>query len=203
MLAIKLNKNINPRDINSPDLKPSHSRHVNIQSNSLQTCNCTWSSSTFPLPGQWDFGHSLCKLNSIINIGIWVEHIILFAILKVSSHHLKVSTQNLWTMFQVDKIFASVLPIGKYPLLSVSAMTVIVRLSWLVSLLVSLSVNAAFPSSYEPAAVLCIPLLPSGFFFTLLTFLSLIFVSLIVGFSGTFLFLRKASYLESLDWSWY
>ena len=96
-------------------------------------------------------------------------------------------------IFQVDKIFASVLPIGKYPLLSVSLMTVIVRLSWLISLLVSLSVNAAFPCSYEPAAVLCIPLLPRGFFFTLLSFLSLIFVSLIVGFSATLLFLRKAS----------
>ena len=33
--------------------------------------------------GQWDFGGGWCKVNSIINIGIWIEHIILFAILKV------------------------------------------------------------------------------------------------------------------------
>ena len=95
-------------------------------------------------------------------------------------------------MFQVDKIFASVLPIGKYPLVSVSRVTVIVRLSWLVSLVISISVNAVYPCSYEPAAVLCIPLLPSGFFFTLLSFICLIFVCLIIGFSATIVFLKKA-----------
>ena len=41
---------------------------------------------------------------------------------------------------KVDKIFASVLPIGRYPL-SVSSISVIVRLSWLVSLTISVTVN--------------------------------------------------------------
>lgn len=50
------------------------------------------------IKGQWDFGVGWCKVNSIINIGIWIEHLIMFALLKV------------------DKIFASVLPIGRYPL---------------------------------------------------------------------------------------
>ena len=94
-------------------------------------------------------------------------------------------------IFQVDKIFASILPIGRYPLLSVSRITVIVRLSWLVSLVISISVNAVYPCSYEPAAVLCIPLLPSGFFYTLLSFLCLIFVCLIIGFTATIFFLKK------------
>ena len=55
------------------------------------------------------------------------------------------------------------------------------------------SVNTVYPCSYEPAAVLCIPLLPIGFFYTLLSFLSIIFVCIIVGFSATLLFLKKAS----------
>ena len=91
---------------------------------------------------------------------------------------------------KVDKIFASVLPIGRYPL-SVGRISVLVRLSWLLSLAVSLTVNLVYPCSYEPAAVLCIPLLPSAFFFTLLSFISFIFVCLIVGFTATILFLRK------------
>ena len=33
--------------------------------------------------GQWDFSPSFCRLNSIINIGIWMEHLIMFALLKV------------------------------------------------------------------------------------------------------------------------
>ena len=94
-------------------------------------------------------------------------------------------------IFQVDKIFASILPIGRYPLFSVSRITVILRLSWVVSLLISLSVHAVYPCSYEPAAVLCIPLLPSGFFYTLLSFLCLIFVCLIIGFTAILFFLKK------------
>ena len=38
---------------------------------------------------------------------------------------------------KVDKIFASVLPIGSYPL-SVGRISVIVRLSWLVSIIISI-----------------------------------------------------------------
>ena len=91
---------------------------------------------------------------------------------------------------KVDKIFASVLPIGRYPL-SVSSISVIVRLSWLVSLIISVTVNMASPCSYEPAAVLCIPLLPSAFFFTLSSLAGFIFICLIIGFSATLVFLKK------------
>ena len=94
---------------------------------------------------------------------------------------------------KVDKIFASVLPIGSYPL-SVGRISVIVRLSWLVSLGISVTVNTAYPCSYEPAAVLCIPLLPSAFFFTLSSFACFIFICLIVGFSATILFLKKGRF---------
>lgn len=91
---------------------------------------------------------------------------------------------------KVDKIFASVLPIGRYPL-SVSRISVIVRLSWLLSLIISVTVNLAYPCTYEPAAVLCIPLLPSAFFFTLSSLAGFIFICLIIGFSVTLVFLKK------------
>ena len=94
------------------------------------------------------------------------------------------------TFSKVDKIFASVLPIGRYPL-SVSRISVIVRLSWLLSLLISVTVNLAYPCTYEPAAVLCIPLLPSAFFFTLSSLAGFIFICLIIGFSATLVFLKK------------
>lgn len=31
----------------------------------------------------------VCRVNSVVNIGIWIEHIILFAILKVENMPLK------------------------------------------------------------------------------------------------------------------
>ena len=49
----------------------------------------------------------------------------------------------------------------------------------------------AYPCSYEPAAVLCIPLLPSAFFFTLSSLAGFIFICLIIGFSATLVFLKK------------
>ena len=112
-------------------------------------------------------------------------------VLNLSYIQFPISDDLMPIIFQVDKIFASILPIGRYPLFSVSRITVIVRLSWLVSLVISISVNAVYPCSYEPSAVLCIPLLPSGFFYTLLSFLCLVFVCLIIGFTAIIFFLKK------------
>ena len=75
-----------------------------------------------------------------------MEHIIMFALLKA------------------DKILATALPIGRYPLISVDKVTVIVKLSWFISLSVSILVNTLYPCSYEPAAALCFMLLPSLYF---------------------------------------
>ena len=52
--------------------------------------------------GRWDFGESLCALNSIINVAFWLQHIVMFAMLKI------------------DRVLASCLPFGKYPLLKVT-----------------------------------------------------------------------------------
>ena len=116
---------------------------------------------------------------------------------KVASNSLKPCWDVNLFRPKVDKIFASVLPIGRYPL-SVSRISVIVCLSWLVSLTISVAVNLAYPCSYEPAAVLCIPLLPSAFFFTLFSFACFLFICLIIGFSATLVFLKKVIYSEMM-----
>ena len=129
-------------------------------------------------PGQWDFSSNICKLNSIINIGIWMEHIIMFALLKA------------------DKILATALPIGKYPLISVDKVTVIVKLSWLISLSVSILVNSLYPCSYEPAVVLCIPLLPIGFFITVFSCFCVLFVFIVICFLSSIFYLKKAGQMN-------
>ena len=61
--------------------------------------------------GRWDFSPSFCRLNSIINIGIWMEHLIMFALLKVfvTTHLIIISLLTLlscfWTMKRVSLIF--------------------------------------------------------------------------------------------------
>ena len=136
------------------------------------------------LSGQWDFTSGFCKLNSIINIAIWMEHIIMFILLKV------------------DKFMATTLPIGKYPLLSVEKISVIVILSWVVSITVSILVNTLFPCSYEPAVVLCIPVLPIGFFITVFSCFCVIFVFIIVAFCISIVYLKKAG-LHELHFSYF
>ena len=103
-----------------------------------------------------------------------MEHIIMFALLKM------------------DKIMAATLPIGKYPLLSADKVTVIVVLTWLLSFSVSILVNSFYPCSYEPAVVLCIPVLPVGFFITMFSSFCVIFVFIIIGFLSCIVYLKKA-----------
>jgi len=70
----------------------------------------------FPLvataKGQWDFGDAMCTANSIVNVALWFQHIVMFAMLKI------------------DRVLASCLPFGKYPLLGVEAVTGIVIATW-------------------------------------------------------------------------
>ena len=127
--------------------------------------------------GQWDFSQGLCKLNSIINIGIWMEHILMFAFLRL------------------DKVLASTLPIGRYPLISVTKVNVIVNLTWLISFSISVLVNSIYPCSYEPAVILCIPVLPVGFFITVFSCFCFIFVLLILGFFASIIYLKKVDIL--------
>ena len=130
------------------------------------------------LSGQWDFSSKFFNLNSIINIGIWMEHIIMFALVKV------------------DKILATSLPIGRYLLISVDKVIVIVKLSWLISLSVSILVNSLYPCSYEPAVVLCIPLLPIGFFITVFSCFCVLFVFIVIGFLSSIFYLKKAGQMN-------
>merc|ERR1711892_192745 len=86
---------------------------------------------------------------------------------------------------------ATTLPIGKYPLLSAGKVSVIVVLSWILSVSVSILVNTFFPCSYEPAVVLCIPVLPIGFFITVFTCFCVILVFIIVAFCISIVYLKK------------
>ena len=84
------------------------------------------------------------------------------------------------------------LPVGRYPLVSLTYIRVIFFLTWLFSAGLSVLVNQFFPVAYEPAVSLCIPSLPSGFFISALTTFSLILGLLVLGFIGTIIYLRKA-----------
>ena len=104
-----------------------------------------------------------------------MEHMIMFALLKV------------------DKVMASTLPMGKYPVISLSKVKVIVLLSWILSFSVSALVNTLYPYSYEPAVVLCIPLLPIGFFISVFSVFCVIFTCIVFGFFITIIYLKKVN----------
>ena len=44
--------------------------------------------------GQWDFGEAMCMVNSVVNVALWFQHIVMFAMLKI------------------DRVLASCLPYG-------------------------------------------------------------------------------------------
>ena len=95
-------------------------------------------------------------------------------------------------MFHVAQILVSALPIGRYPPLSPRQTGQLVRLTWLAAAAISVTVNTVYPCSYEPAAVLCIPVLPVGFFIALATFVSILFVCILVGFAAAIIFIKQA-----------
>ncbi len=96
------------------------------------------------IKGEWDFGDAMCTVNSIVNVALWLQHIVMFAMLKI------------------DRVLASCLPFGKYPLLPVEVVLGVVLAAWVIAFFVAALVTVTFSSSYEPAVVLCIPELPIG-----------------------------------------
>ena len=70
----------------------------------------------------------------------------------------------MFAMLKIDRVLATCLPIGKYPLISRGIVSVIIVISWVVSVSVASMVTLLFKCDYEPAVVLCIPELPIGFF---------------------------------------
>jgi hypothetical protein len=123
--------------------------------------------------GQWDFGHTICTANSIVNVALWFQHIVMFAMLKI------------------DRVLASCLPFGKYPLLSVEVVTGIIISTWVFSFFVAGLVTSLFKSSYEPAVVLCIPELPIGFFITIFSVYCLVLFGMVAGYILVLICLRK------------
>ena len=116
----------------------------------------------------------MCFINSFLTLLIWMEHMIMFALLKV------------------DKVLVSVLPARKYPVMSVFWTRVLVLVTWVLSAVVSFIINTVYMVEYEPAVLLCIPTLPQPFFLTAMAVLAFIIVSVIIGFLGTLVYLKKA-----------
>ena len=123
--------------------------------------------------GQWDFSSSICHTNSMVNLVIWTEHMIIFA------------------MMRLDRMAMMILSPGKYLQISAEKVTLGIILSWILSASISLTLNSLYPSAYEPAAVLCIPVLPSAFFYTFFCFFCTIFTCVILGFIIAILYIKK------------
>jgi hypothetical protein len=102
-----------------------------------------------------------------------MEHMVMFAMLKV------------------DKMLASTLPLGRYPVLSIQKVKWIVISSWILSFSISALVNFLYPFSYEPAVVLCIPLLPGGFFIAVFSVFCSFLTIIMFGFLITITYLKK------------
>ncbi|XP_043197799.1 trace amine-associated receptor 13c-like [Amphibalanus amphitrite] len=125
------------------------------------------------MQGEWTFGEVICSLNSIINVLLWLQHIIMFIMLKI------------------DRVLASCLPIGKYPLFPIRFISFVVMLSWLFSFSVAVFVTTNYDALFEPAIILCIPDLPSVFFIFILVIYCLALFTIIVGYVLVAIFLRR------------
>ena len=105
----------------------------------------------------------------------------------------------MFSMLKVDKMMDSTLPLGRYPVLSIQKVKVIVILSWILSMSMSILVNILYPFSYEPAVVLCIPLLPGGFFIAVFSVFCVILTIIMLGFLIAISYLKKVElYIEIL-----
>nr|XP_040565037.1 pinopsin-like [Lepeophtheirus salmonis]XP_040565038.1 pinopsin-like [Lepeophtheirus salmonis] len=125
------------------------------------------------IKGVWDFGSTVCAINSVVNVTVWFQHLALFGMLKI------------------DRVLASCLPIGKYPLLPVKAISILVLISWILSFSIAGLVTGIFHSSYEPAVVLCIPELPIEFFITIFSIYCLVLFSMVTSYIGVLFYLKK------------
>ena len=124
-------------------------------------------------PGKWEFSSSICNTNSIVNLVIWIEHMIIFA------------------MMRLDKIAMMMLSPGKYLQISSEKVTLGIVLSWILSATISLTLNSLYPSAYEPAVLLCVPVLPSGFFVVVFCFFCIVFGGVIIGFFIAIIYVKK------------
>ena len=97
----------------------------------------------------------------------------------------------MFAMLKVDKMMASTLPLGRYPVFSIQKVKVIVILSWILSFSISALVNILYPFSYEPAVVLFIPLLPGGFFIAMFSVFCVILTIIMFGFLIAITYLKK------------
>ena len=119
------------------------------------------------------FPATFCAANSIVNVALWFQHIVMFAMLKI------------------DRVLASCLPFGKYPLLNVEAVNGLILATWVFSFFVAALVTVLFQSSYEPAVVLCIPDLPIGFFIAIFTVYCLVLCAMVIGYITVLICLKK------------
>ena len=123
--------------------------------------------------GKWEFSSNICNTNSIVNLVIWIEHMIIFA------------------MMRLDKIAMMLLSPGKYLQISSEKVTVGIVLSWILSATISLTLNSLYPSAYEPAVLLCVPVLPSSFFVVVFCFFCIVFGGVIIGFFIAIIYVKK------------
>ena len=97
----------------------------------------------------------------------------------------------MFAMLKIDRVLASCLPFGKYPIFSVEVVSCIVLASWFVSFFIAGTVTAVFNSSYEPAVVLCIPELPVEFFITIFSIYCAALLAMVVGYVLVIWHLKK------------
>ena len=97
----------------------------------------------------------------------------------------------IFAMMRLDRMAKMILSPGKYLQISSEKVTLGIILSWILSTSISLTLNSLYPSAYEPAAVLCIPVLPSGFFLTFFCFFCIIFGAVIIVFTAAILYVKK------------
>ncbi|XP_065571262.1 uncharacterized protein LOC136034072 [Artemia franciscana] len=121
----------------------------------------------------WDAPSELCRFSSAVNVALWLQHILMFVMLKV------------------DRVLASFLPIGRYPIVSVPACTMIIGGSWLVSASVAASVSSGVGSKFEPSVLLCVPRLPREFGITICTLYCSAFATMVVGYVIVILMLKR------------
>ena len=97
----------------------------------------------------------------------------------------------MFAMLKIDRVLASCLPYGKYPLLNIKIVLAIIFSTWIFSFFVASLVTAIFKSVYEPAVVLCIPTLPIGFFITIFSVYCLALLGMVGGYIMVLICLKK------------
>lgn len=116
------------------------------------------------LTGKWEGGERLCHLSSVVNVALWLQHVFMFAMLKI------------------DRVLAATLPIGRYPVCTPRASQWLVLMAWLVALAIGAGVTSVAGARFEPSLLLCAPGLPQEFGITLISLYCSAFASMVVGY---------------------